>query len=427
MAKRALIVDDSKTARAFLARMLEKHGIEADSAESAEDALDYLSSRRPDVIFMDHQMSGMDGLQAVKLIKTEPRTATIPIMMYTSQEGELYLGQARALGAMGVLPKQFVHADVSKVLYQLHLLPERRRADPGSVDVMADEPRGRGAFRLPDDQPLTDGALREQLADLRRAVISAGDDQADRIMAQAQQQAGPGHGRLHALAWAVAAGACVAAVALAVLLWRQSTQQRLLADEIAQLRAMQPPVVAQVPADVAQGGQSQMPPAPSSPATGSAPGLAAPRPLVLPVAYGEDPFSPPRLDVLRQQLDQLVAQGFHGVVEIHSYSGRFCLAGSAAEGYSVAPDDLPYSKCDAVAAAADATRLAGRPPVGLADLMASFAAATHGVAQVQLVSGRGRAVEDSVAYPSVSDTLLAGEWNRAASANNRIEILPRGG
>ena len=72
-------------------------------------------------------MPGMDGFQAVQAIKNNPRTATIPIMMYTSQEGELYLSQARALGAIGVLPKQIKHADVSKVLEQLHLL---RRATP---------------------------------------------------------------------------------------------------------------------------------------------------------------------------------------------------------------------------------------------------------------------------------------------------------
>src|SRR5690348_413686 len=124
--KRALIVDDSRSARVFLARILEKHDIEVDSVESAEAAIGYLASRRPDVIFMDHMMPGMDGFQAVQAIKNDPRTATIPIMMYTSQEGEVYLGQARALGAVGVLPKQIKHADVSKVLYQLHLIADRR-------------------------------------------------------------------------------------------------------------------------------------------------------------------------------------------------------------------------------------------------------------------------------------------------------------
>ena len=85
---------------------------------------------------MDHLMPGMDGLQAVQAIKSNPQTAMIPIMMYTSQEGELYVGQARALGAMGVLPKQVRPVDVSKVLYELHLLPDRRdMAEPALVPV----------------------------------------------------------------------------------------------------------------------------------------------------------------------------------------------------------------------------------------------------------------------------------------------------
>src|ERR1700742_3068362 len=126
MHKRALIVDDSKSARLFLARMLEKYEIDVDNAENAEAAIEYLANHRPDVIFMDHLMPGMDGFQAVQAIKNNPITATIPILMYTSQEGELYLGQARALGAVGVLPKQIKPTDVSKVLYQLHLLADRR-------------------------------------------------------------------------------------------------------------------------------------------------------------------------------------------------------------------------------------------------------------------------------------------------------------
>jgi CheY-like chemotaxis protein len=124
--KRALIVDDSRSARIILSRMLEQNGLTVDTAESAEQALDYLQRSRPDVIFMDHLMPGMDGFQAVQVIKSDPLTATIPLMMYTSQEGELYVSQARALGAVGVLPKTVRPVDVSRVLYQLHLLPDRR-------------------------------------------------------------------------------------------------------------------------------------------------------------------------------------------------------------------------------------------------------------------------------------------------------------
>src|SRR5580704_18115625 len=120
-ARRALVVDDSRSARAFLTRVLERYDLKVDGAESAEQAIDYLTHQQPDVIFMDHLMPGMDGFQAVQAIKNNPRTATIPIMMYTSQEGELYLSQARALGAIGVLPKQTKHIDVTRALEQLNL------------------------------------------------------------------------------------------------------------------------------------------------------------------------------------------------------------------------------------------------------------------------------------------------------------------
>ena len=148
--KRALIVDDSRSARVILSRMLEQHGMTVDTAESAEQALEYLQRSRPDVIFMDHLMPGMDGFQAVQTIKADPLTATIPLMMYTSQEGELYVSQARALGAVGVLPKTVRPVDVSRILYQLHLLPDRRTQRHGTVPGPA-AAAAMAAERSPDE------------------------------------------------------------------------------------------------------------------------------------------------------------------------------------------------------------------------------------------------------------------------------------
>ena len=173
--KRALIVDDSKSARMFLARILEKYELDVDNAENAESAIEYLATHRPDVIFMDHMMPGMDGFQAVQAIKNNPRTATIPIMMYTSQEGELYLGQARALGAVGVLPKQIKQADVSKILYQLHLVTDRRhgrecsggeRPVPGASGPRRHRGRRRPQRPCGLDHDVTAGAIRRTAARL---------------------------------------------------------------------------------------------------------------------------------------------------------------------------------------------------------------------------------------------------------------------
>ena len=124
--RRALVVDDSRSARVSLQRMLEDQGLEVDLAESGEEALDYLTKHKADVVFMDHTMPGMDGLEAVSLIKSNPETATIPVMMYTTKEGEVYVGQARALGAVGVMPKNVQKHQVFDMLLKLGLVHDRR-------------------------------------------------------------------------------------------------------------------------------------------------------------------------------------------------------------------------------------------------------------------------------------------------------------
>ena len=123
--KRALIVDDSKTARIVMTKRLSEQELEVDSVESAGQAIDYLCEHLPDVIFMDFQMPGMDGFQALKAIKSNPATATIPVMMYTSQEDGLQVSEARALGAVGVLPKQAQAKELKDILFELHLLPHQ--------------------------------------------------------------------------------------------------------------------------------------------------------------------------------------------------------------------------------------------------------------------------------------------------------------
>jgi CheY-like chemotaxis protein len=421
--KRALIVDDSKSARLSLARMLEKHGIEVDTAESAELALEYLGTQRPDAIFMDHMMSGMDGLQAVHAIKNNPRTATIPIMMYTSQEGELYVGQARALGAIGVLPKEVKPADVTKVLYQLNLALERRAVD--TVSFAGDDYHTATHPLTHGGDSLHGGGLREQLNELRRTVLGGFDSQGDRLLAdmravlrEPHPQTGsplpPARGTW--LPWLLTGALAGACVVMALLYWQQDSRWSQLQEQLAQLKA----------AGVAAAPRPDAGPAPDA---ASAAADAAPaqrvsvKPIIQTVPYGVEPFSGSRLDTLRQLFDRLTAQGFQGNVDIRTFSGRFCLVGNATDGYSLAPDDLPYAKCDMVTGAHDDPAASGvRIPIVMADLMGALRASSHDQIHVQVASGDAGNIS---AYPAVSDTLSAGEWNRAAGANNRIEIRVR--
>ena len=492
-AKRALIVDDSRSARLFLARMLEKYEIDVDSAESAEAAIEYLGSHRPDVIFMDHLMPGMDGFQAVQAIKNNPRTATIPILMYTSQEGELYLGQARALGAVGVLPKQIKPTDVSKVLYQLHLVPDRRTGEQTTFRPIAVTHRASSDDRPMEDQvaavvsgagpgpkALTDTSLREHFAELRRALVAGIDTQTDRITAEVRAillEALPAQSTEAAAqpraqrpwGWIVASIALVIALASTGLWWRDLNILRAMAKDLEQVRtemaqhaaaAVAPasPVAEALPPALDSGdgpsatvasmslGGAPVPAPLAYPGTGSAaaatagagpsgaPALAAaapaPRragiqadgkPLVLSVPYGSDALGGPRLEAIRQVIDRLARQEASGMLDIKTFSGRFCLMGNANDGYSIAPDETPYARCDLVGNPADEALSPGqRTPVAFANLAGTARNSTHGTLDVQVAQGDSSVT--ATPYPLAAAELTAGEWNRAAAANNRIEI-----
>lgn len=473
-AKRALIVDDSKSARVFLARILEKYQIDVDNAESAEAAIEYLAQNRPDVIFMDHMMPGMDGFQAVQAIKNNPRTATIPIMMYTSQEGELYLGQARALGAVGVLPKQIKPADVSKVLYQLHLVEDRRTGEQTTfrpVNLEAVETDASGT--APASRPLTDTALREQFAELRRALVASIDTQSERITSDVRlllQDALPPNltvperpQRGSRAPWGIASLAFVVALASAGLWWREAALRQALVVQLAEMnrnaigaapaaaRAAQDAAVVNTLQDtsvaaavatqdgraprVAQPGELAVPGISGTAAAASAPAFAASstsatnwladgEPTLIPVPYGEDALSGPRLEALRQLFARLVAGNYAGVVEVRTYPGRYCLVGNATEGFSVAPDELPFSRCNAVGNPYwDSLSPLQRESLGFANLAGELRSSTHGALDIQHTTGD--AASTAVSYPQISDSLTAGEWNRAAAANNRIEVRLR--
>lgn len=103
---RALIVDDSSTARIILARLLQKANIRSEGAVSAEEGLELLKRESFDLIFLDHLLPGMTGFEALDKLKRDPETADIPVFMYTSQNAERYLEDARAKGAAGVISKQ---------------------------------------------------------------------------------------------------------------------------------------------------------------------------------------------------------------------------------------------------------------------------------------------------------------------------------
>jgi len=175
--RNALVVDDSKSARMMLQRLLSKMNVQAETVDSAEEALSFLESRQPDVIFMDHMMPGMDGLAATQLIKSNPRTAGIPTIMYTSKEGDEYQDMARSHGAEGVLAKPASHEAVMAVIEALD--------EPAANDDSSATP---AAIPLVEIDRLVQKHLKAAIAEAK-AEISAGlDTTTQQLQAMQAQQ-----------------------------------------------------------------------------------------------------------------------------------------------------------------------------------------------------------------------------------------------
>ncbi|AZR39622.1 response regulator [Marinobacter salarius] len=102
----ALIVDDSSTARIILARLLERADLTTKGVASAEEGLTQLREEAFDLVFLDHLLPGMNGLEALDVIKADSELRHIPVFMYTSQSAERYRQDAKARGAAGVIGKQ---------------------------------------------------------------------------------------------------------------------------------------------------------------------------------------------------------------------------------------------------------------------------------------------------------------------------------
>jgi CheY-like chemotaxis protein len=472
--KRALIVDDSRSARVILSRMLEQHGMTVDTAESAEQALEYLQQTRPDVIFMDHLMPGMDGFQAVQAIKSDAQTATIPLMMYTSQEGELYVSQARALGAVGVLPKTVRPVDVSRVLYQLHLLPDRRQnrsalfearaaaaaaaaavqpsaalagaatAGPyalsGGIEgpgVASVPPEAAGAVSSASLSELQSNLrqavqqlVRDQFAEQRRFTLATFEAFARRMTGEIKETAA----KLATPAtveqvtpetpprqwWPVlltALLAVVPAIVLGGLYWRSLDANRELSGELSGVRTA-------LETTVQSALESQLTASRAASATGPGFGesLAPPAgPLAVEyVPYGETPFANARLERLRGLAATLESQRFSGRIIVESFVGDFCLTGNTGEGYALADAGMLAQKCELVGNPFDdSLSLAQRQSVDFANFAATLRQRTGGAISVEIVNAGRRS---PIAYPEQTEDGTAGDWNTVAAQNNRVEF-----
>lgn len=438
--KRALVVDDSKTARQSLAKLLANHDLEVAFAESGEAALAFLKHELVDVIFMDHSMPGMDGLEAVSEIKADPRTATIPVMMYTTKEGEVYVGQARALGAVAVLPKEVQPGVLFDMLNKLGLVADRRSGKPAPAET----PRRRLEDYVDDVdkayeqramsvsvQTLVTRILEEQHIKLRAEILGSQRRFAEQVAAEildgraARAPAVPEVDTApeRAPRWLAGAAAVLTAALLAGIpyTWQLSADKAAAETELVRLNG-----AARSELDALTRRNDRLDAALRD---RSSEALVRDRrtldhlqwalnesPLT---AFPDAPFGDAAAARLAETLRRLDAMGFRGRITLTAQLAPFCLDRDDSGQLVPAEGPLPVAACESIGhPAQDVGSPSALQSVAFANVLAEAGNLPH--ISVRLAVRHPQRLLDAGAI--APETAQAGDWNAEASKLNRIRI-----
>jgi len=100
-----LLVEDNPTNQLLTSSVLEREGYQVELAESAVQAMEVLAAQTPDLILMDVQLPGLDGLSLTRTLKAAPETARIPIVALTAHAMIGDREQAMSAGCAGYISK----------------------------------------------------------------------------------------------------------------------------------------------------------------------------------------------------------------------------------------------------------------------------------------------------------------------------------
>lgn len=119
-AVKVLLVDDSRSARAVIRRVLENLGIQYfTEAENGKQAVGLIQQHYFDLVVTDYNMPEMDGRELTEYIRTQSWQSTVPILMVSSESDRSRLAAVAQAGVSGVCDKPFEPAVVRELLAKM--------------------------------------------------------------------------------------------------------------------------------------------------------------------------------------------------------------------------------------------------------------------------------------------------------------------
>ena len=128
MSAKILVVDDEQDMIELLAYNLEQNGYEVLTATTGLEALNKARRHLPDLILLDLMLDGIDGYTVCEILRSQPSTATVPVLIVTALGGQMARFNGLASGANDFISKPFSPADL--IARTRHLLEHQEHRTP---------------------------------------------------------------------------------------------------------------------------------------------------------------------------------------------------------------------------------------------------------------------------------------------------------
>lgn len=107
-----LIVDDSKTTRRLMSGMLHQSGYRTLEAADGVHGIELARSQKPNLIFMDVMMPGLDGFQATRKLQADINTQDIPVIIISGNRQATIQTWVEKIGARDFMAKPFERGEL---------------------------------------------------------------------------------------------------------------------------------------------------------------------------------------------------------------------------------------------------------------------------------------------------------------------------
>lgn len=158
--KNILVIDDEADIVELVAYNLKKEGFDVETAHDGEEGLKKIDSKKYDLIFLDLMLPGIQGIELCKIVRSNPETSRIPIIMLTAKGEEIDKIIGLEVGADDYITKPFS--------------PRELVARTKAILRRAEQPAEAGEETGQDKSILK---IRDMIIDKERFTVAVGDRQ----------------------------------------------------------------------------------------------------------------------------------------------------------------------------------------------------------------------------------------------------------